>query len=51
MKFIQYQFDVRFKNNVECEHNWEIGNFSIQLELKNSFYEVKCEKPTDISLI
>ena len=49
MKFVQYKFDVGFKNNVECGSKYEIEDSSIQLELMNSFYEVKREKPTDIS--
>ena len=49
MKFIQYKFDVGFKNNVKREPKSEIEDSSIQLELMDSFYEVKREKPTDIS--
>lgn len=48
MKFIQYKFDVGFKNNVKREPKSEIEDSSIQLELMDSFYEVKREKPTDI---
>ena len=49
MKFIQYKFDVGFKNNVKREPKSEIEDSSIQLELMDSFYEVKRDKPTDIS--
>lgn len=49
MKFIQYKFDVGFKNNVKREPKGEIEDSSIQLELMDSFYEVKRDKPTDIS--
>ena len=49
MKFIQYKFDVGFENNVEHEPKSEIEDFSIQLELIDSFYEDKREKSSDIS--
>ena len=49
MKFIQYKFDVGFENSVEREPRCEIEDSSIQLKLMNPFYEVKREKPADIS--
>ena len=49
MKFIQYKFDVGFKNNIERGPKSEIEDSSIQLEIMDSFYGVKCEKPTEIS--
>lgn len=51
MKFIQYIFDVECDNAIEREPRTEIEDSSIQTELMNPFYEVKREKPTDISLI
>ena len=49
MNSIQYIFDVGCDNTVEREPREEIGDSSVQLELMNPFYEVKREKPIDIS--
>ena len=49
MNSIQYIFDVECDNTVEREPREEIEDNSIQFELMNPFYEVKRDKPSDIS--
>ena len=46
---VQYKFCVECDNTVEREPREEIEDSSVQLELMNPFYEVKREKPSDIS--
>ena len=48
-KSIQYIFCVECENTVERESVSEMEDNSVQLELMNPFYEVKCEKPSDVS--
>ena len=49
MNSIQYIFNVECDNTIEREPREEIEDNTIQLELMNPFYEVKREKPCDIS--
>lgn len=49
MKSIQYIFCVECEDTVERESVSEMEDNSVQLELMNPFYEVKCEKPSDVS--
>lgn len=49
MESIQYMFCVECDNTVEREPRSEIEGNSVQLELMNPFYEVKREKPSDVS--
>jgi hypothetical protein len=49
MVSIQYMFCVECDNTVEREPREEFKDTSIQLELMSPFYEVKREKPTDVS--
>lgn len=46
---VQYMFFVECDNNVEREPREEIEDNSVQLELMNPFYEVKREKPSNMS--
>ncbi|MFM5882151.1 hypothetical protein [Methanobrevibacter gottschalkii] len=46
---VQYMFFVECDNNVEREPREEIEDNSVQLELMNPFYEVKREKPSNVS--
>ena len=49
MESIQYMFCVECGNTVEREPREEVEDNSVQLELMNPFYEVKREKPANIS--
>lgn len=49
MESIQYMFCVECDNTVEREPREEFEDTSVQLELMSPFYEVKREKPTDVS--
>lgn len=49
LESIQYIFCLECDNIVEREPRKEIEDNSVQLELMNPFYEVKREKPDNIS--